>query len=261
MISPNGQQQSLCEETGPEVIFRKSIREMTNDPTHILEARDLCLAAEKDNQMAEEINIDNERSAVTSCEGDKQAIPISSLTSENLSAALALAKAGLRVFPAKPVFNRKTGRWTKPPAVVDWQSVATTNPEQITEWWKQFPDAIPAVPCDRFVVIDADRHGGPDGVIALAALVNEYEHWPDHPTVLTPSGGEHHYFGQPSPPIGNRTGKLPEGIDVRGGVGGFVVGLEAVLPDGSRWQLDPSSLKTGTNWWRLFRHCRNGSKP
>ena len=109
-------------------------------------------------------------------------------------------------------------------------------------------DAIPAVPCDDFVVIDADRHGGPDGVTALAALVNEYKHWPDHPTVLTPSGGEHHYFGQPSSPIGNRTGKLPEGIDVRGGVGGFVIGLGAVLPDGSGWQLDPSSLKTGANW-------------
>ena len=83
---------------GPEVIFRKSIREMTNDRTHILEARDLCLAAEKGNQMSEEINMDNERSAVTSCEGDKQAIPVSSLTSKNLSAALALAEAGCEFF-------------------------------------------------------------------------------------------------------------------------------------------------------------------
>ena len=128
-----------------------------------------------------------------------------------------------------------------------WQSVATTDPVQIADWWVEIPDAIPAFCCDRLVVIDADRHGGPDGVIALAALVNEYIHWPDHTTVLTPSGGEHHYFGQPSPPLGNRTGKLPKGIDVRG-VGGFAIGLEAVLPDGSGYQLDPSSLKAGTKW-------------
>jgi len=167
---------------------------------------------------------------------------------KNLQAALAVAKSGLRVFPAKPVFNPKTGRWTKPPAVMGWQSVATTDPEQIIEWWVEFPDAIPAFPCDRLVVIDADRHGGPDdGVIALAALVNEHIYWPDHTTVLTPSGGEHHYFGQPSPPIGNGTGKLPKGIDVRG-VGGFAICLDAVLPDGSGYQLDPSSLKAGTNW-------------
>jgi hypothetical protein len=118
--------------------------------------------------------------------------------------------------------------------------LATTDPGQISRWWGQFPEAIPAICCSDFVVIDADRHpGGQDGVAALAALAKQHGDWPDHPVALTPSIGEHHYFGQTHPPLGNRTGELPDGIDVRG-IGGFVIGPGALLPDGFGWRMAPA---------------------
>jgi hypothetical protein len=161
------------------------------------------------------------------------------ISAKNLAAALSLAKAGFRVFPARAIYNATTRRWNKPPCVSDWQSLASYDPGQIRLWWKQFHDAIPAICCEDVVIIDADRHpGGPDGVAALAALAKRYREWPDHPVVLTPSNGEHRYFKQPNPPLGNRTGQLPYGIDIRG-AGGYGIGVGAVLPDGTGWRIAP----------------------
>ena len=156
---------------------------------------------------------------------------------KNLKAALALADAGFSVFPARAIYNSSTRRWNKPPFIQNWQSHATTDLRKIKGWWHLCPDAIPAIRCDDFVVIDADRHaGGPDGVAALAELTKQHGDWPNHPIVHTPSSGEHHFFCQPNPAIGNRTGQLPPGIDVRG-TGGFVIGPGAVLPNGAEWRL------------------------
>jgi hypothetical protein len=157
----------------------------------------------------------------------------------NLAAALSLANAGLRVFPARPL-HKVTGEWSKPPYIRDWQLLATTGQKQICDWWEQFPDAIPAIPCDEIIVLDADRHtGGSDGIAALTCLIAEHGEWPDPPIVFTPSGGLHCYFQQTEPPLGNRTGALPDGLDVRG-AGGYVIGPGAVLPDGTCWRIDNS---------------------
>jgi len=122
---------------------------------------------------------------------------------KNLIAGLRLADSGIRIFPAKPE-RKPDGSWNKPPCITDWRSNATTDPNQIRDWWQCWPDAIPAMPCDEFVVVDADRHlGGADGVAALHNLVREHGEWPDHPRVVTPSNGEHHYFRQLDPPSGN----------------------------------------------------------
>lgn len=162
-----------------------------------------------------------------------------STLAKNLEAALALADVGFPIFPARAIYNSATGRWNKPPCVSNWQSLATRDSGQIACWWEQFPHAIPAICCNDVIVIDADRHpGGPDGAAALAGLGKCYGEWPDHPVVLTPGNGEHHYFAQSNPGLGNRTGQLPPGIDVRG-IGGFVIGPGAVLPDGTGWSLRP----------------------
>jgi len=160
-------------------------------------------------------------------------------TPKNVTAALSLAKAGFRVFPARAIFNSTTGRWNKPPYIKEWQTSASADAADVARWWQEFPDAIPAICCDDAVIIDADRRpGGPDGVTALAALEKCNRDWPDHPVVLTPSKGEHHYFKQPIPPLGNRTGQLPCGIDIRG-AGGYGIGVGAVLPDGTGWRIGP----------------------
>ena len=60
----------------------------------------------------------------------------------NLQAALSLAKAGARVFPARAIYNSSTRRWNKPPCVVSWQSQATNDLRKIEDWWLQYPGAI-----------------------------------------------------------------------------------------------------------------------
>src|SRR5262245_16741379 len=84
-------------------------------------------------------------------------------THENLSVALELVAAGLPVFPATEA---------KRPLVPRWQERATLDTAQIRQWWNQWPDAIPGIELGRagLVVIDEDRHGGPDGVAAMAEL-------------------------------------------------------------------------------------------
>ena len=161
------------------------------------------------------------------------------ISEKNLAAALTLANAGFRVFPARAIYNSVTQRWNKPPCVSNWRSLATNDLGKISRWWRQYPDAIPAVCCGDFVVVDADRHfNGSDGVFILNDFAKSCGGWPNHPMVLTPSNGEHHYFQQSNPPLGNRTGQLPDGIDVRG-VGGFVIGPGAILPNGTGWHLAP----------------------
>jgi hypothetical protein len=161
------------------------------------------------------------------------------ITARNLAAALAVAKAGLRIFPAHPE-RKATGGWSKPPCIRNWESQATTDSIQIGCWWTQFPEAIPAIPCDDIIVLDADRHtGGSDGVAALTCLIEEHRDWPCPPVVFTPGDGLHFYFRQTEPPLGNRTGLLPHGLDVRGR-GGYIIPPGAVLPDGTGWRIDHS---------------------
>ena len=150
--------------------------------------------------------------------------------SPNLAAALALADAGVKIFPAGA---------DKRPLFKQWQEIATTERDIIADWWRRAPYALPAIPCgvNGLLVIDLDRHGnGSDGVSAFKALVARHGALPPGvPMVKTPNNGLHLYFRQPpGEPLGNGRGSLPAGCDVRG-VGGFVIGPGAVLPDGRGW--------------------------
>ena len=147
----------------------------------------------------------------------------------NLAAALALASAGIKIFPAGA---------DKRPLLKKWQDTATTNADTIRTWWDH-AHALPAIPCgvNRLLVIDLDRHGnGSDGISAFKVLVARHGALaPGVPMVKTPNNGLHLYFRQPpGEPLGNGRGSLPAGCDVRG-AGGFVIGPGAVLPDGRSW--------------------------
>ena len=78
--------------------------------------------------------------------------------SHNLQVALKWQQAGLSIFVAGP---------DKKPHV-KWRDVSTTDPDQIKEWFKQWPDALPAIDLAKsgHIILDGDRHGGPDGVAA-----------------------------------------------------------------------------------------------
>jgi hypothetical protein len=141
----------------------------------------------------------------------------------NLTAALTLASRGLRVFPCNPDKRPRPG--------IAWKERATTDERQIMAWWRRWPDSLPGVPMGHgLLTIDCDRHGGPDGVAAFAALGAVA----DPCTVRTPSGGVHFLFVNPDD-LGNGRGLLPEGVDVRG-KGGYIIGEGAELPDGRRYE-------------------------
>lgn len=68
--------------------------------------------------------------------------------------ALAYAETGLEVFPANPL--------TKAPLTAGGMKDATTDPDQIAQWWDRHPTALIAhrIP-PHIVVVDVDpRHGG-----------------------------------------------------------------------------------------------------
>jgi hypothetical protein len=149
----------------------------------------------------------------------------------NLSAALDLAVAGMPIFPTRP---------DKRPLLVGWQEKATTGPQQMHNWWHAHPARLPAIDVGRagLVVIDCDRHpGGNDGIKAFNQLASgKGIKLANVPMTKTPRGGAHLFFKQPNgEPLGNGRGELPDGIDVRG-LGGFVIGPGASLPDGRRWE-------------------------
>jgi hypothetical protein len=88
----------------------------------------------------------------------------------------------------------------------------------IEEWWQLWPQALPGIVLEHYgrVVVDCDRHGGPDGVAAFEALGP----FPPHPIVRTAGNGEQHYFMQTDPPITYAV--FAEAIEMLG-VGRFVV--------------------------------------
>jgi len=139
--------------------------------------------------------------------------------------ALTLAKANFPIFPVN-VF-RRGDRWRKVPYVADWENAATTDLPVIGEWWMQWPTAMPGLPLSRcgLVVVDADRHGGADGVALIRAMT-----LPPHAVTTTKSGGEHHFFRQPPSPVHFTKWAGGEVL----GIGRFVVGYalpEGVMPE------------------------------
>jgi len=167
------------------------------------------------------------------------------LSTKNRDAALALAKIGIPIFASRVTLNDRTNKWEKQPLVRNWQTVATTDGRQITQWWQLWPHGVPGIAlglCD-VVVVDADRHGVDDGVQALDDLIEQHGALPDHPVIKTAGGGTHHYFRQPraGARLGNRTGALPRGIDIRA-QGGWVVAPGAIRPDGKAWSGSISAI-------------------
>ncbi len=151
----------------------------------------------------------------------------------NFHYALHCAKLGLYVFPCRPGDKRP---------LVKWRRLSTVDPEQIKQWWTEYPDALPAVDLAKsgHVVTDADRHGGPDGVVALERLFAEHNtSLTDAPGVISPRDGRHSWFKQPNgEPLGNRDKPIRDlGVNIRG-AGGFVIAPGAQLPDGRRYTRD-----------------------
>lgn len=121
-----------------------------------------------------------------------------------------------RGIPVFPVSGKKV-------PLVKWKETGgTTDPDQISAWWKAWPLAMIGAPTGSrsgLVVLDIDTKNGCNGFETMRE-----RGWtipPDVPEIVTPSGGSHFYF-RADGAIRNSAGKIGPGIDVRG-EGGMVI--------------------------------------
>jgi Virulence-associated protein E-like domain/Bifunctional DNA primase/polymerase, N-terminal len=161
------------------------------------------------------------------------------------------ASVGFHMFPCKP--DKKPCRGVK------WRAMSTTDTKQIASWWTKWPKALPAIDLAKsgHLVVDGDRHGGPDGVTAVEQMFAEHgASLNEIPTVVTPANGRHHYFKQSvdREPLGNSDKTVVKrGINVRGH-GGYVIAPGAQLPDGRKYTRDQNTPN-------IFEAARKGAIP
>lgn len=148
------------------------------------------------------------------------------------SIALALARAGVYVFPGLPM--------RKQPAIKTGFKGATRSPKKISSWWAKVPMANICIATEPsgLVVVDCDAgkpwpldgeppigvRAGDDVLIGLAEDAGVGTDWLwSTPSVVTPSGGLHLYFRVPEGVRIRSRANVAPWIDVRG-AGGYVVG-------------------------------------
>lgn len=137
--------------------------------------------------------------------------------SDNASAALTLAQAGIPVFPCV--------RGGKQPLTAHGFHSASKDPRQVHRWWSRAPEANIGIPTGRpsgLVVVDVDVHRTGDGFRNFARVteIGLTKRWAW--MVRTPSGGMHAYFAA-TPGKDQPCWSIPSRhIDFRGD-GGYIV--------------------------------------
>lgn len=111
--------------------------------------------------------------------------------------------------------------------------------------WKEHPEANIAIcPGDmEMVVLDVDIHGDKQGMDSFHQLASKHPELARAPRVITPSGGMHIYLMLPEghEPLGNSTGSLPPGIDVRSSNGYVLIPPSCIGEKRYQWRLNPDS--------------------
>jgi hypothetical protein len=122
---------------------------------------------------------------------------------------------------------------------------ATTEPDQIHQWWEQWPEANVGIATGKqsnLVVVDEDpRNGGDAG---LADLEDEHGRLPDTWICETGGGGRHYFFRHPGGRIPCSSGKLAPGVDIKGD-GGYVVATPSLHASGERYAWSHDGLPGG----------------
>jgi hypothetical protein len=150
-----------------------------------------------------------------------------------LQTALAYAKQDIRVIPIK--------QGEKRPPMLGWQNAATSDPATIRTWFEgQFKDCGLGIATGEFrnrylIVIDIDDRPEFSGSDTLKDLEQLHGQLPDTVEVITGSGGRHIYFLTDAPIRNEASGKLGQGIDVRG-IGGQVLAPPTLHPNGKTYE-------------------------
>lgn len=153
--------------------------------------------------------------------------------------ALYYASMGLAVFPLRPKDKR--------PATVNGCKAATTNKEQIADWWDKHPDSNIGIATGRLsgglvvIDLDIDENKGVNGYDSLKAWQRENGELQETWQSITGRGGYHLLYMSASTHK-NRVG-LYEGIDIRGD-GGYIVAPPSIHPNGRKyeWEQGPDEI-------------------
>lgn len=156
------------------------------------------------------------------------------------AAAREFVSAGVPVFPCAP--------WGKRPATEHGFHDATTDLDQVEEWWRQSPGAnigVPTGAASGAVVVDVDMHGPVDGRASFdrAARAGPVEGW--ELLVRTPTGGLHAYYPA-TPGTEQRSWQAARaGIDFRGDGGYIIVPPSARSIEGTTVGYQVEEVNTG----------------
>jgi hypothetical protein len=144
--------------------------------------------------------------------------------------ALALAEQGFHLFPVTK--NGKT------PAVDDWPSKATRNPQQLKKWFDNGKGYNIGIATEKFgddralIVVDVDTKNGKKGEEELFKLDMEGFDFPVSLEQATPSGGRHIIYVSDTP-CKQGVDVLGSGLDIRSR-GGYIVGMGSEI-DGRQY--------------------------
>ncbi len=164
---------------------------------------------------------------------------------------------GWHIFPLRP--------GTKEPFKDLGVYSATNDLDQIRSWWQRWPRANIGLHCggSGILMLDADAYKETYRGTGLTQAEQQTV------TAISGSGqGEHYYYAMPADVrLGNTTGKLPPGVDIRGW-GGYVVLPPSLHPSGGRytWELDygpheiPLAPLPASLWEILRSHSLSGGK-
>ena len=129
-----------------------------------------------------------------------------------LDAALEYAQAGYAVIPVT--------RADKRPYIAGGSHSASTDPDVIRKWWKQYPNANVAIVCGavsgNLFAIDVDVKDGKKGDESLEVWQSKHGLLPYTVVQTTGSGGKHYFFRSPViAQYDSKVDALP-GVDIRG---------------------------------------------
>ena len=138
-------------------------------------------------------------------------------TQDLAAAARSLAAAGVPVFPCESDGKRPLTRR----GFLD----ATSDPEQVAQWWSRTPEAnigLATGAPSGVVVVDVDVHGPVDGRVAWRRASSEGLVDGAGLLVRTPTGGAHTYFPATSGTEQRSWQAANAGVDFRGD-GGYII--------------------------------------
>jgi uncharacterized protein (DUF927 family) len=167
-----------------------------------------------------------------------------------LSVALDFVKAGYMLLPCRP---------DKSPHIKDWPNKATTDEQQIKEWWARWPEAMIGLPTGKkngvwVLDVDLKPEKGINGHEALAQLQTQHGQLPTTWTQTTPRDGRHLIFScpknlNPDEKIKSSIEELGPGLDVRGD-GAYIIVAPSARADGRSYQTinGPECLTVPPDW-------------